>query len=176
VEEALAVLRDCVRAGPMRTPVQDPEYPITQLNQLAARALSPGINDPGTAITCIDWFSMAVAQIVDRELPGNVFLDADGAPRLLVRHTDFPGVLKAFYAPSRQFASTNLPVLISLADSLIRLAELTTLPANLAVIARHGRELSDTAEDGRHATYDLHDFRQRYQKLVRLSTRHLGAG
>ena len=46
-----------------------------QLNQLAARALSPGINDPGTAITCIDWFSLALADIVDRDLPGAVFVD-----------------------------------------------------------------------------------------------------
>ena len=170
-DAAVAALRGFVRTGPMRNPVQDPEFPITQLNQLAARALSPGINDPGTAITCIDWFSMAVAQIVDRQLPGKVFLDGDGAPRLLARYTDFSGILKAFYAPSRQFASSNVPVLISLADSLFRLAELTTLADRLACIAEQGRLLSETTERGSHMDYDLKDFRQRYRKLVRVTAR-----
>lgn len=58
-----------ILTGPVRTSAQDPEFPITQLNQLAARALSPGINDPGTAVSCIDSFSLALAQIVDRDLP-----------------------------------------------------------------------------------------------------------
>jgi uncharacterized membrane protein len=63
--------------GPVRTSIQDPEYPITQLNQLAARALSPGINAPGTAISCVDSFSLALAEIVDRDMPGCVFLDGE---------------------------------------------------------------------------------------------------
>ena len=164
-------LLDFVRTGAMRNPVQDPEFPITQLNQLAARALSPGINDPGTAITCIDWFSMAVAQIVDRQLPGKVFLGEDGEPRLLARYTDFSGILKAFYAPSRQFASSNVPVLISLADSLIRLAELTASADRLASIEEQGHLLSETTERGNHMDYDLRDFRQRYRKLLRVTSR-----
>lgn len=170
-DAALKALRSSVRTGPLRNPVQDPEFPITQLNQLAARALSPGINDPGTAITCVDWFSMAVAQIVDCDMPGKVYVDADGEPRLLARYTDFPGILKAFYAPSRQFARENAPVLISLIDSLIRLAELTTISERLVCIAQQGCLLSETVESGGHMDEDVKDFRQRYRKLIRITNR-----
>ncbi len=168
---SIEALRRFVRTGPMRNPVQDPEFPITQLNQLAARALSPGLNDPGTAITCVDWFSMAVAQIVDRDIPGKVFLDTKEEPRLLARYTDFFGLIKAFYAPSRQFARSNVPVLISLADSLIRLAELTTLKDRLACIAQQGHLLSETTKRGDHMDADLEDFQQRYRKLIRITGR-----
>jgi uncharacterized membrane protein len=40
--------------GPERTLEQDVEFAISQLVEIAVRALSPGINDPITAITCID--------------------------------------------------------------------------------------------------------------------------
>lgn len=170
-EDDATLLRSGVRTGDIRTPVQDPEYPITQLNQLTARALSPGINDPGTAITAIDWFTLAVAQIVDRDLPGKVFLDAAGTPRLLVRFTDFPGIVKAFYAPSRQFALGNIPVIIALLESLIRLAELTARRDRLEIIARHGRELSNSLERGSHMDYDLDGFKQRYARLEKLTRR-----
>jgi uncharacterized membrane protein len=171
LEAGLGALCATIRTGPLRTPVQDPEYPVTQLNQLAARALSPGINDPGTAITCIDWFSMALAKIVNSELPGKVFLDDNSGARVLVRFTDFPGLAKAFYAPARQFASANIPVLIALLESLIRLAELSTWPDRLQQISTEGSALRDTIEHGDHLDPELNGFRQRYNKLTRLTTR-----
>lgn len=167
-------LRAHIRTGPMRTPVQDPEYPITQLNQLAARALSPGINDPGTAITCIDWYSMALGRIVDRELPGKVFLDEEEGAVLLVRFSDFAGIAKAFYAPARQFACDNIPVLIALLESLIRLASLTTRADRLQQLEEEARLISVTTEQGDHLDYDLRHFRQRYQQLRRLTGRLQG--
>lgn len=167
----LDALRAHVRTGQMRTPVQDPEYPITQLNQLAARALSPGINDPGTAITCIDWYSMALSRIVDHELPGKVFLDEAAGAVLLVRFSDFAGIAKAFYAPARQFASDNIPVLIALLESLIRLASLTARADRLQQIEMEARLISVTTEQGDHLEYDLRNFRRRYNQLKRLTRR-----
>ena len=145
--------------------MQDPEYPITQLNQLAARALSPGINDPGTAISCVDAFSLALAQIIDRDMPGCVFLDPDAKARLLMRTTGFKGVLKAVYAPLRQFANTDVAVTVSLFESLCRLAELTTRERRLVMLGMHGDLIWDGLEDGGFTDYDLRDIRQRYKRL-----------
>lgn len=169
--EDISALRKLLRSGPLRTALQDPEYPITQLNQVAARALSPGINDPGTAITCIDWFSMAVAQIIDCDLPGKVLLDTHQQPILLVRFTDFNGILQAFYAPARQFSQSNIPVLTSLMGSLLRLAELTTREKILNELLTHGNKLASTIESGDHMNIDLLRFRQRYSKLQILANR-----
>ncbi len=171
VDPPLEELMRSVQTGPLRTPVQDPEYAITQLNQLAARALSPGINDPGTAITCIDWFSLAVAEIIDRDFPGKVFLSARGEPVLLARFTDFPGILKAFYAPARQFARENVPVLIALLESLIRLAELTTRADRLRVLASHGRQIRAALDSENHLDVDLNGVRRRLGKLQSVTGR-----
>lgn len=160
-----------VVTGPVRTSMQDPEYPITQLNQLAARALSPGINDPGTAISCVDAFSLALAQIIDRDMPGCVFADADTKARLLLRCTGFEGILKAVYAPLRQFANADVAVSVSLFESLCRLAELTTRERRLAMLGMHGDLIWDGLEDRGFTEYDMRDIRQRYKRLQILTQR-----
>lgn len=169
--DAVNELNRHVICGPIRTPTQDPEYPITQLNQLAARALSPGINDPGTAITCIDWFSLSLAQMIDHDLPGSVFLDQDGTPRLLAKYTHFPGIMKAIYAQLRQFAKSEVSVTVSLFESLCRLAELTTRADRLAILTLHGRLLWDEIVKEDLSNYDVADLKQRYKKLLALTHR-----
>jgi uncharacterized membrane protein len=169
LEDVAQELNARVVLGPIRTPVQDPEYAITQINQLAARALSPGINDPGTAITCIDWCSLALSQIVDRDIPGCLFLDDKGHPRLLARVTDFAGVLKAVYAPLRQFVRSEVSVTIKLFESLCRLAELTGREQRLAAIALHGDLLWAETDSQSLNEYDLRDLRRRHRKLRALT-------
>jgi uncharacterized membrane protein len=171
LEKAVGELNDCIITGPVRTAMQDPEYPITQLNQLAARALSPGINDPGTAITCVDSFSLALAQVVDHELPGSVFLDADDQARLLVRYTSFDGIAKAVFAPLRQFARSEVAVTVSLLDALCRLAELTTRIDRLRVLGLHGALVWDETDKGNLAESDLRDIRHRHKRLSALVNR-----
>ncbi len=172
LEAGLDELRACILAGPMRTPIQDPEFAITQLNQLAARALSPGINDPGTAVTCVDWFSVGLSRIIDRAIPGSVFLDADGEPRLLANVNLFDGILKSIYAPLRQAARTDLAVSIRLIESLCRLAQLTRRDARLRMLARHGTLIWEQAQCASHAPDDLADMGRRHARLMRLT----GAG
>lgn len=165
LESAVEHLNEHMILGPIRTPIQDPEYPITQLTQLAARALSPGINDPGTAITCIDWFSLALAGLVDRDMPGCVFLDEEDRPRVLARSHDFSGIVKAVYAPLRQFAKSNIAVTVSLIDSLCRLGELTRRADRLRILALHGELIWDEVRGQAFSDYDLQDIRKRLMKL-----------
>ena len=171
-KETIEALNACMLVGPMRTPVQDAEYAISQLGQLAGRALSPGINDPGTAITCIDWFSLALAEIVDRDLPGWVFLDDDGEPRLLARTPGFAGLIKAVYAPLRQLSRSSVQVTVKLLESLCNLAELTRRRDRLDVLALHGRLIAEDADQGRLQDFDVQDIRQRHQRLQVLTRSH----
>ena len=52
------------------TPEQDVEYALRQMVEVAVRALSPGINDPFTAINCVDALGSAVCRIARLGLPG----------------------------------------------------------------------------------------------------------
>jgi len=171
IEAAFDKLNRHVITGPVRTSVQDPEYPITQLNQLAARALSPGINDPGTAISCVDSFTLALSQIVDRDLPGSVFMDDEDEARLLMRITNFDGIVKAVFAQLRQHAKSEVSVVVSLLDALCRLAQLTTRRERLQILGQHGDLIREAIDDRALAEYDICDIRQRHKRLQRLAQR-----
>ena len=53
-EELEEDLQSAFRVGSGRTPTQDLVYAVNQLTEMAVRAMSPAINDPFTAMTCLD--------------------------------------------------------------------------------------------------------------------------
>jgi uncharacterized membrane protein len=160
-------LESAVAVGLIRTPIQDPEFPITQIQQIAARALSTGINDPGTAITCVDWLTLALAEVVDADFPGATVLDAQGNPRLLTRPMGFASALNAVYSPLRQFTASDLPVTLCLLESLSRLAACTRRADRLALLREQGKRVWKEVLAENHPGYDLAPVRQRYRQLLR---------
>lgn len=74
-------LHDRVTLGPERTHEQDPRYGMRVLGEIAARALSPGVNDAGTAR---DVISRAVILLRDWAV-GNPVEDAPDALEVVTR-------------------------------------------------------------------------------------------
>ena len=67
-EEAAREFQRHFILGTTRTPKQDPDFLIDELVEIALRALSPGINDPFTAITAMHWLGAATAELGRRDL------------------------------------------------------------------------------------------------------------
>lgn len=59
---------ECFTQGFSRTPEQDPQFLIDELVEIGLRALSPGINDPFTAVTALHWLGAATAELGSRHL------------------------------------------------------------------------------------------------------------
>ncbi len=74
--------RPFVRLARERTMQMDPAFGIRQLVDLATRALSPGINDPTTAVQALDQIHDILRRLVTRPLPPGRAADADGVLRL----------------------------------------------------------------------------------------------
>jgi len=55
--------------GNQRTAAQDVEFSFNQLVEIAVRALSPGINDPFTAIACVDRLGSGLCRLARRDMP-----------------------------------------------------------------------------------------------------------
>jgi len=62
-----ATLHDCLETGYQRTPHQNCLFLVEQLVEVIGRAMSPGINDPFTAITCLNWLKGALVEFVERD-------------------------------------------------------------------------------------------------------------
>ena len=73
-----------VSIGDQRTPYQDEEHLARQLVDVAARSLSPGVNDPYTALNAIDALSAAFAPTAGRQDPHPVLVDDERHMRVLL--------------------------------------------------------------------------------------------
>jgi len=111
--------------GRVRTQVQDLQFLINQLVEIAQRALSPGINDPGTAEACIDRLAAALGTLAGRQLQSGHLADDSGRTRLLVSRPDtFKSLLDAAFDPIRNYSAGGLQVGLKLAGVIAELAQL----------------------------------------------------
>ena len=111
--------------GRVRTPVQDLQYLISQLVEIAQRALSPGINDPITAEACIDRLSSALGNLAGRQLRSGHLVDDSGRIRVLVSRPDtFKSLLDAAFDPIRNYSGGSLQVGLKLARAMAELAQI----------------------------------------------------
>lgn len=124
-----------------RTPMQDLEFSINQLVSIAARALSPGINDPFTAATCIDWLGEGLCKLAGRSLPDGRRRDQHGVLRIVGRPFTLEGVVDAAFDPMRQNAASTPYVLIRLMDRLLTLAGRVRTTEARAAVLRHARKV-----------------------------------
>ena len=107
--------------GAYRTPVQDPEFAIHQLVEIALRALSPGINDPYTAITCVDKLNSVLCGLTKRAFPLKQHCDQTGTFRVTCKVLTFDDIARAAFDQIRQEANTNVSVTIRLLKALYNL-------------------------------------------------------
>ncbi len=132
-------IRSHVVLGPKRTAVQDIEFSVALLVEIAARALSPGINDFYTAIACVDHLAAALAVALDRGMPSNLLHDDQGRIRVELYPITFQDLADAALDPLRQEGRTNVAVAIRLLESLTMLAACARTEAEREVLAGHGR-------------------------------------
>ncbi|MEM7566029.1 MAG: DUF2254 domain-containing protein [Pseudomonadota bacterium] len=88
-----ADLRACFAIGDDKTADQNLLFLVEELVEIAIRALSPGVNDPFTAMTCLDWLTSALAEMAAQERPSPYRTDAGGTVRLIAHSVDFERLL-----------------------------------------------------------------------------------
>lgn len=154
-------IRGAFLVGSHRTPTQDLEYSVRQLVEIAVRALSPGINDPFTAITVLHRLGQTLELLMRKHLPETVVRrDENGIVRVIGRASTFDGAMDAALNQIRQAASGqgDVAVLISLASILGQLARACPGPDQRAAVARHLQAADRAARRAIADPADLADF------------------
>ena len=136
-------LNDAFYFGRQRTPTQDVEYSIDQLVEVAVRALSPGINDPFTAITCIEWLGSALIQVGERKIPSRCGRGEEGTLHLVTDVTDFAGIVSACFDQIREYGCTSVAVTVRLLDAIQRVGGKISGRSRREVLAEHARKIRD---------------------------------
>lgn len=166
-EQAARAAAKAFTIGAQRTPSQDVEFGIWQLVEIAVRALSPGINDPHTAIACVDRLAAALAKIGRRPLPESRRCDEDGRLRLVAEPVSKQSVVDAAFDEVRQAAVPNVAVTIRLLEAIRMVAPHAdaemrrALQAQASIIHRGSEAMAIDARD-------RDDIHQRYDAAMAL--------
>jgi uncharacterized membrane protein len=104
------VLRQAVALGPERTLTQDPTFVFRIIVDIAAKALSPGINDPTTAVLAIDQLHHLLREAGSRRLDTGQIRDADNRLRLLYRTPDWEDFVSLAVTKIRHYGGASIQV------------------------------------------------------------------
>ncbi len=130
-------INGAINLGPVRTPNQDIDYAINGLTEIAARALSPGINDYFTALTCMDHLTDALVLVLRSKPPVIGYKDDTDTTRLLVTPKRFGDMMNEAFHAIRQNGESQFPVLMHLSKSLAILASCAGRKGERKAIAHH---------------------------------------
>jgi uncharacterized membrane protein len=100
--------------GPTRTLQQDVEFGIIQIVDIALRAMSPAVNDPSTAISCVDQLSRVMICWIGRVPPSSHYYAPPHVLRLVVPWMTFDGLLDTAFEQIRHYAAADIAVSLRL--------------------------------------------------------------
>jgi uncharacterized membrane protein len=153
--------------GSERTLEQDVEFAISQLVEIAVRALSPGINDPITAITCIDWLGSILCQLADRKMPSSHRYDQHNRLRVICKPFTFEGMVDAAFNMIRQNSQSVAAVSIRLLETITTVAAQTHQQAHREALLRHAAMVAHGCNGSLSADDDRKDLKNCYETAVK---------
>jgi uncharacterized membrane protein len=160
-------IREAFIVGRRRTPTQDPEYAVHSLVEIGVRALSPGINDPFTAMTCIDWLGAALTGLAGRKIPSSYRYDDRGRLRVIAHGTDFPAMADTSFNQIRQYGRGSVSVVLRLLDTIAAVGEHVRRPEDRACLSLHAGKVAHDARETLVNESDLREIEERYEATLR---------
>jgi uncharacterized membrane protein len=161
-------LRGAFDIGPTRTLQQDIEFGILQIVDIALRAISPAVNDPSTAINCVDQLSRILIHFASREEPVSLHYDPPGLLRVSIPWPGFDRVVDTAFDQIRLYSQTDVAVSLRMLRALGDIATAVSDPAAKQRLAERGRRIvagcAEKLDEG-----ELPELRLRLAALERLA-------
>lgn len=162
-------IRHATALGGQRVSRIDLEFAVRQLVEIAVRALSPGINDPNTAMSVLDRMGAALCDLAPRHLPLGL-IERGGRVVLVAPMIDYAGLADTMFHMIRQNAAGSAAVLIRMNEVLTVVAGLERDPDRLAVLRRHADLVLADGERDIGSPADLDDLRSRHRRFIAMET------
>jgi uncharacterized membrane protein len=154
-----------IQIGNQRTPTQDVEYAINQLVEVAVRAMSPAINDPFTALTCLDYLADGLAKYLRSGESNPNFYDQDGRLRLIYESPLLVELLGAAFDMLRHASCDNASVLLAMLDAIDDIGQEAKSPEMCQELLRHARLVQAESQAGALVEADKQRIRLRCETL-----------
>ncbi|SDR07826.1 Uncharacterized membrane protein [Rhizobiales bacterium GAS191] len=139
--ERSAELISAFDIGPARTMQQDVEFGILQIVDIALKAISPAVNDPSTAINCIDQLGRILIRWASREPPPSQLCHPPHVVRVVIPWIGFLGLLDTAFEQIRHYAASDVVVSLRLLRALDDVASTLASEEMRAELASRGRRI-----------------------------------
>jgi len=160
-------INDAFILGQERTEYQDLKFPIDQLVEIALRAISPGINDPFTAIRCIDRLSAGLSRLAQRDFPSPYRYDHEDNLRVIVERVTFEELVNAGFNQIRQYSKSDVAVTIRLLEALACIATYTHNSKQREALCRQAEMILNSSRDQISQQQDQKDIQERYHQVIK---------
>lgn len=147
-------VNDAVQVGFERTMQQDAAYGLRQLVDIAVKALSPGVNDPTTAVHAIVHLAGLLTTLARRDLGPTVRRDDRGVVRVVVPSADLAEHLDLVCGQIRRYGAGEPAVVEQLLRMLRDIVRCDGAAPHLAAI---GDEADRLVAAARRAVDEPHD-------------------
>ena len=136
-DDLTSTLREAFRLGRERTLVQDLHFALRQLSDIALRALSPAVNDPSTAVNCIDVLATVLVEMARRPPVSPYRCGPDGRLRVIARGPTLETALEQAFQQVRHYAATDPACTVRLIEALGEIGLAAASPSARAALWRH---------------------------------------
>lgn len=153
-EKTVKRLSDVYMISRFRTVEQDAAFGVRQIVDIALKALSPGVNDTTTAVTCVDYLSAICARVAGRRTPDTRRYH-EGQLRVIACGATFESLLDEAFDQIRESAEGNTAIILRMLRVLAAVARATGDARRLEYIAGHAARLRSLAERSIKSEYDL---------------------
>ncbi|UJL46424.1 DUF2254 domain-containing protein [Virgibacillus sp. NKC19-16] len=111
--------------GDERTDLQDIEFSMEKLVEIAVKALSTSMNDPNTAINSINRIGGLLTELAGNYRPVTYYSDNDGQLRLIMEQKSFRDYLYKSFYQIKHYGKDDISVVYSIVEALYKLAIVT---------------------------------------------------
>jgi uncharacterized membrane protein len=120
---------------------QDVEFGIVQIVDIALRAISPAVNDPTTAISCVDQLSCILIRWLGRTSPPSRYYHPPHVLRLVIPWIDVIGLFDLAFEQIRHYAVADAAVSLRLMRALGDIASTVDEPKIRHELLKRGQQL-----------------------------------
>ncbi|MBD1996252.1 DUF2254 domain-containing protein [Leptolyngbya sp. FACHB-541] len=167
-QKLIEQITDVFIIGKERNEQQDVEFPIDQLVEIALRAISPAVNDPFTAIRCIDRLGAGLAQLAQRDFPSPYRYDDQSNLRVIAERVTFEELVSSAFNQIRRYAQSDAAVTIRLLNAIALIATHTQNHKYQAALQGQAEMIQQGACKKLSEQQDQEDVKRHYYSLIEL--------
>jgi uncharacterized membrane protein len=146
---------------------QDIEFGVLQIVDIALKAISPAVNDPSTAISCVDQLSRVLIRFAAREESSSLLCDPPGVVRVSIMWTNFGRMLDSAFEQIRLYSQTDLAVSLRMMRALNDIAGTTPDPEDRRTLVERGRRIVEGCAE-KLGEHEMKELRARLAGLEKL--------